>query len=202
MIAALLTKGMLVGFLMGMPVGPAGFYSLRWALKERRFLGISAGLGVATADALFAILAGSGVTYLSSFWKSHRALFQVGGGIFLCGVGLQIFFSQPPEPASNGDGSSWLAYVSGFFLTITNPVSMLSYAALWLVLGIESMGGQLVGALTFGCGVFMGSSLLWIALNMGVIHWTVKHHRLPWVDRIAGAVIVLFGLASLALIKK
>ncbi|MGB9615807.1 MAG: LysE family translocator, partial [Desulfomonilaceae bacterium] len=113
-------KGLLVGFILAIPVGPIGLLCITRSLARGRISGIFSGLGAATADAVYAFVAGFGVTYISSFLMSHQVLLRLAGGAVLVLVGLHIALTKPPSRTKGLSDKGLLGdYVSVFFLTLT-----------------------------------------------------------------------------------
>ncbi|MDP2969134.1 MAG: LysE family transporter, partial [Deltaproteobacteria bacterium] len=95
------------------------------------------------------------------------------------------------------------AYASTFFLTLTNPMTILSFAAIFAGLGVASTSGSYVSAGVLVLGVFSGSAFWWLLLSGGVAVFRAKFNlrALKWVNRISGILIMLFGLYVLLGIK-
>ncbi|MBS3920482.1 MAG: LysE family transporter [Deltaproteobacteria bacterium] len=192
-----LLKGLIIGFSIAAPVGPIGLLCIRRTLAEGRTAGLVSGLGAATADALYGCIAGFGLTFISTLLISQQVWFRVVGGFFLCFLGLRAFLSRPAEQTANGKGKGLVgAYASTFFLTLTNPMTILSFAAIFAGLGLASAGGNYVSASILVLGVFSGSALWWLLLSGGVSFFQAKFNlrELKWVNRISGILILLFGL--------
>jgi len=108
--------------------------------------------------------------------------------------------SQPAIEAAKAQGSGWIGtYASTFFLTLTNPMTILSFATLFAGLGIASVDGSYLTAGMLVLGVFLGSALWWLLLSGGISWFRTKFNLrgLQWVNRIAGAIIMAFGLIAL-----
>ena len=196
----LLLTGLVIGFSIAVPVGPIGVLCIRRTLAEGRSSGLVSGLGAATADAIYACIAGFGLTFVSTFLVSQQLWFRVFGGLFLCYLGIRTFASKPAENAAPGTGNGLAAaYASTFFLTLTNPMTIISFAAVFAGLGIASEGGNYVSAAVLVLGVFVGSALWWLILagGVGLFRASFDAQGLRWVNRIAGAIIIGFGLFAL-----
>jgi threonine/homoserine/homoserine lactone efflux protein len=193
-------RGLIVGFSIAAPVGPIGILCIRRTLAEGRMPGFVSGLGAATADALYGCIAGFGLTFISSFLLHQLGWFRMIGGAFLCYLGLRAFFSKPAEPLTSEEGKGLgSAYASTFFLTLTNPMTILAFAAIFAGLGVASESKDYVSAGILVMGVFLGSTLWWVILSSGVGLFRKKFdlRALRWVNRISGIIIMGFGLISL-----
>jgi threonine/homoserine/homoserine lactone efflux protein len=202
----LLLRGALLGFCIAAPVGPIGILCIRRTLTESRASGLASGLGAATADTLYGIVAAFGITAVSEVLLRGRVWLSWGGGLFLCWLGWQTLASKPPDLAVAGAGAAVApslrsAWGTAFLLTITNPMTILSFAAVFAGLGLGSLAHGPLAATALVSGVFLGSALWWLALSGGVslARSRFSPRGLVWVNRISGAVLLAFGAAALIL---
>lgn len=197
---ALFLRGLLMGFSIAAPVGPIGILVIRRTLAEGRVVGIVSGLGAATADVLYGCITAFGLTLVSAFLVEQGTWLRLIGGGFLCYLGLRILLAKPAERAAATRGNGLLAaYVSTLFLTLTNPMTILTFAAIFAGLGLLGTGGYHASAVALVAGVFCGSALWWLALSgiVGVLRERVDRGALLWINRVSGAIIVGFGLAAM-----
>lgn len=197
---AFLLRGLAIGFSIAAPVGPIGVLCIRRTLTEGRASGLVSGLGAATADAIYGCLAGFGLTFISNFLVSQQVWLRLIGGVFLCYLGLKTLLAKSVEQTALGKGNGLVgAYASTFFLTITNPMTIISFAAIFAGLGLASISGNYMSAGVLVLGVFIGSALWWLILigGVGVFREKFNPHGLRWVNRISGAIIIGFGLFAL-----
>ncbi len=190
-------KGLIVGLSIAVPVGPIGVLCIRRTLAQGRIIGLLSGLGAATADAFYGAIAGFGLTILSNFLIGQKLWLHLIGGGLLCILGVKTFFSKPAEQGTSVEGSSlWNAYLSTFFLTLTNPMTLLFFVAVFAGLGIGSERHHYVTAGILVSGVFIGSAMWWLVLIgfTGILRGLFNFKRLQWLNRISGLIIVGFGL--------
>jgi len=193
-----LAKGLIIGFSIAAPVGPVGILCIRRSLSQGYLVGFFTGLGAATADALYGFIAGFGLTIISNILVSQQMGLKLMGGLFLCYLGLKIALEKPTEQSANPSGKIINAYASTFFLTVTNPITILSFIAIFAGLGLGSKNDYWdAGILVLG--VFLGSTLWWLILVSGVSLFRnqINTHTLQWINRISGIIIIGFGLAAL-----
>ncbi len=193
----LLVRGLLIGFAIAAPVGPIGLLCIQRTLAYGRLTGLATGLGAASADAVYGMVAGFGLTAISGFLTGQRVWLGVIGGLFLCYLGVRTALTPPAERAATGaEGSRWAAYASTFALTLTNPMTIFSFMAVFAGLGLASAAGEATRAVALVVGVFAGSAAWWLLLSGGVslFRRRIGPAVLGWVNRIAGGVIVVFGL--------
>jgi len=192
-------RSLLIGISIAAPVGPIGVLCIRRTMVEGRTSGLVSGLGAATADAVYGVIAGFGLTLVSGFLIAQQGWIRLLGGAFLCYLGLRTFFSPPSEGASQAPGQSLLGnYLSTFALTLTNPMTILSFAAVFASLGLAQAGNDRSAALKMILGVFSGSALWWLTLSAGVGYFRdrVTPGRMKWINRISGIVILGFGILA------
>ena len=163
---SLLLRGFALGFAIAASPGPIFFLCVRRTLLQGRLAGVLSGFGVATADAFYAAIATFGVAALAAAFVAGRRPLAVVGGSVLVGLGLRILFDRrlaAEAPAAlTGRGLAW-AYVSTLGLTITNPATIISFAALAATLGLGTGGSFVSPALVVG-GVLLGSAAWWCIL--------------------------------------
>lgn len=195
-----LLRGLLIGFSIAAPVGPIGVLCIRRTLADGRVSGLVSGLGAATADAIYGSIAGFGLAFISNLLVSQQVWLRLIGGAFLCYLGIKTMLAKPSEQAAGTRGKGLLGmYGSTFLLTFTNPLTILSFVAIFAGLGLARMGGQYASAGILVLGVFMGSALWWFLLSAGVGLFRDKFNarRLQWVNWISGAIILGFGLYAI-----
>src|SRR4030066_1702005 len=153
-----LYKGLIIGFSIAAPVGPIGILCIKRTLSSGRLVGLASGLGAATADALYGCIAAFGLTFISDFLIHQQAWLRLVGGLFLCYLGIKTFFSHPTDSTQESNPGGLLnASGSTFFLTLTNPITILSFAAIFAGLGLGSVSKGYIPAGLLVAGVFIGS---------------------------------------------
>jgi threonine/homoserine/homoserine lactone efflux protein len=195
-----LLRGLLIGFSIAAPVGPIGVLCIRRTLADGRMAGLVSGLGAASADALYGCIAGFGLAFISNFLISQQFLLHLVGGAFLCYLGVKTLLAKPAEQAATAKGTGLLgAYASTLFLTLTNPMTILSFVAIFAGLGLANTGSSYATAGFLVLGVFTGSALWWLLLVGGVGLFKDKFNTrgMQWVNRISGVIILGFGLFAL-----
>jgi len=193
-------QGLLIGLVVAVPVGPLGLLCINRSLMLGPLAGLASGLGVASADALAAGIAALGISLISDFFIEYQVWLRLVGGIFLCAIGYRIYRTEPatriPTISTNGLMG---AYATTFLLTFSNPVTMLSFIAIYAGWHVPTLHGHYLAAGLLMAGVFLGSGLWWVALFAGftLFRLNISCGFLGWIHRISGTVIVVFGILVL-----
>lgn len=190
-------EGLMLGFAIAAPVGPIGVLCIRRTLQYGRLSGIYSGLGAASADMFFGLIAFLGINLLSDFLIQWQYWLRIGGGIFLIFWGMRIFLSKPHVQAKSTTHATYVKdFLSTFFLTLSNPMTIIAFLAIFAGLGVvknvTNRGGWLI------LGIFLGSCLWWFLLceSVAFIRKKVNQNFILWLGRIAGLVIIGFGIAA------
>jgi threonine/homoserine/homoserine lactone efflux protein len=197
-------RGVAVGLAIAAPVGPIGVLCIRRTLATGRHMGLATGLGAATADACYGAIAAFGVTVVSSLLLSQQAWIRLIGGLVLCYLGLKTLIAAPAARAAASGGRTMLgAYASSVALTLANPPTILSFAAIFAGLGLGTLQRGPAAAALLVLGVFVGSALWWVILSSAValVRTRVTTCALRWINRLSGALLVAFGILALASLR-
>ncbi len=201
MLPNLLIKGCLIGFSIAMPVGPIGLLCIKNSLTRGMIYGLMAGLGAACADTLFGALGGFGMSAVGIFLAKHHLILELLGGVFMCYLGASTFFEKIVESSENTiEGSYWSTFFSTFLLTLTNPMTVLSFAGVYAGLGVGALSDNLSTPLIITLGVFIGSAIWWLMLSTVSSCFREKMNKSAriWLNRISGSIIFTFGLFALS----
>ena len=197
-------RGLLIGLAIAAPVGPIGLLCIRRTLTDGRLYGFVTGMGAATADMIYGGVAAFGLTAVSAVLVSQQTWLRLIGGAALCYVGLRTFLSHPATETTQSAQSKAevsargliAAYFSTLGLTLTNPATIISFAAVFAGLGATRADGAALTVL----GVFLGSALWWLLLSGGLslIRNRVSVTGLRWLNRLSGLCLIAFGGAAIA----
>ena len=194
-------RGFALGFAIAASPGPIFFLCLRRTLVSGRLTGLFSGFGVATVDGFYAAIATFGVAALTSAFVAGRRPLAIVGGAVLVVLGARILFerrraSGPGSEPVTKTSLAW-AYASTLGLTITNPATILSFAALAATLGLGT-GGSLVRPAVVTLGVLLGSAAWWMVLVTATssLRTRVTPPVLRGLSLFSGAAIVLLGILA------
>jgi len=197
---SLLLRGFLLGFAVAASPGPTFFLCVRRTLTQGRLAGLASGLGVATADGFYAAIATFGVAALTTAFVAGRRPLAVVGGVVLVLLGVRILMERRQRmeaaPAVTPRSLAW-AYVSTLGLTITNPATIISFAALAATLGLGT-GGSLLRPALVVLGVLLGSAAWWIILVIGASLLRVRMTPavVGWISTVSGLAIAVLGILA------
>ena len=203
----MLFQGMLVGFMASIPLGPIGLICIQRTLSGNRWAGFVSGMGAATADTIFAILAAFSLSFITSFIESKVYWLKAIGGIIIIIMGLTTFYKRVGRSQVRSYKKSTLFsnYFSVFFLTMTNPAYIMIFVVLFAAIGVKSSDSGILLNFLLIAGVLVGASVWWFFLT-----WLINKargrfnlHHIWWINKITGSVIVLIGaLIILSLIVR
>ena len=202
----ILVRGFIVGFSIAAAVGPISLLCVQKTLANGRLAGFVCGMGAATADGLYGCVAAFGLTWVSELLVDQQLWLHLVGGLFLVYLGARTFLKKPVETADSTATpvSAGLArsYASTFALTVANPMTILSFAAIFAGLSQSETGGGYTLVSTLVAGVFAGSALWWLLLSMGVglVRSKLEPVALRWINRASGALILGFGVVALGIL--
>ena len=194
-------KGIVVGIIIAVPVGPVGVMCVRRTIFEGKLAGLVSGLGAATADAIFGIIAGFGLTVVSDWLIGYQHWLRVAGGCYLLYVGGSALLARPEAKLdSEPDAESLFRdYLSTFGLTLTNPITILAFLGIFSAIGLRGEEATLGRAAILVLGVWVGSLLWWLTLSfgLGLRFHSFEPRHLAWINRGSGLILFLSGAALL-----
>jgi threonine/homoserine/homoserine lactone efflux protein len=197
----LLFRGMLIGFMIAVPVGPIDLLCIRKTLLWGRRSGFITGMGAACADGLYGASAAFGLITLTGLLLSYEQLLQFIGGAFLMALGLRAWmerkFSESQEMVRAN--SLTLAFLTTFTLALMSPMTILSFIGAFAVFGLGfDETTPFETAFLLSLGVFLGSTAWWLMLANGVaiLKNKINAKSLCWINRITGVIFFVFGFGA------
>ena len=198
----LILKGIIIGLLVSVPLGPVGVLCIQRTLNKGRLAGLVSGLGAAAADTIFAIIAGFGLTIIINFIEERHVYFQIIGGFFVLYIGLRIFYTNPVKQLKlQRLKRNQLSqdFVSVFLLTLSNPMAMFLFLAIMAAIKVASDKMSIVEISLLTAGIATGAIFWWFVLS-SIANRFRKRIRLRsiwWMNKITGSMVFLFGLLVL-----
>jgi len=193
-------RGLGIGLAIAAPVGPIGVLCIRRSMAFGRITGLVTGLGAATADGFYGAIAAFGLTAAADALARYTTELRVGGGLFLVLLGTRTFLSTPTSTDARAPRNLTAAYLSTFGLTLANPTTILSFAAVYTGLGLVADDPTASTAGMIVAGVFIGSAAWWLFLSAlsAAFRSRMDERTMRWVNRISGTVLGTFGIAAIA----
>lgn len=197
-------KAVLIGFSIAAPVGPIGLLCAQRSLAHGARIGFLSGLGAAAADAVYGALGAFGVAALTHRFAAAAPALAVLGALFLGWMGGGLWRAGAPENAAApataeaATPGAVRAFGSVFALTLANPLTILSFVAVFAAIAGPARPDAGAAA-TLVAGVFVGSAAWWLLLALGVA--AVRHRlaggTLRTINRLSGACLLGFALWQL-----
>lgn len=189
-------KGFIIGLSITAPVGPIGILCIKRTLTAGLFLGIVSGLGAAVADAIYGLIAGLGLTSISNFLVSCNLYTSILGVFFLGYLGIKTIVDRPVvgDQMALTDFGILNAFMSTFVLTVTNPITILSFLGIISGLGVDICCST-VGVFIFVVGVLVGSITWWIALCgfVSIFRSNINTKIMRLINVISGIILISFA---------
>ncbi|HJS46296.1 MAG TPA: LysE family transporter [Rhizomicrobium sp.] len=201
----LILSGVVMGLIAAVPIGPVNLICIRRSFAFGPLNGFVSGLGAALGDGIFAAIMGFGLTWIAQMIEGYATIIEMIGGAMMVWMGYRTFIS-PPVPRcldtkTDSEGTNLArAMVSTFALTITNPVTLLSFGVMFAGLGgLAGGAGSFHDAGFVVAGVVLGSAGWWLALTtiIGIFHTRIDEKAMRIINRACGALVMAFGLAVL-----
>ena len=197
-----LIKGIIVGLVVSIPLGPMGVLCVQRTLNKGKSSGFSSGMGIATADSIFALIAGLGISFIIHFLSEQQLIIKMIGGLVIALIGLKIFIANPVKQLKKHrrEGKNLFEdFISILFMALSNPLTVFLYIAIFAGLNLNDVAAGYSSALLVVAGVFVGASISWFAISTVVNYFRAKIRlrRLMWINRIAGITIILFGVFAI-----
>jgi len=201
----LVMSGVVMGLIAAVPIGPVNLICIRRTFAFGPLNGFVSGLGAALGDGIFAAITGFGLTWIAQLIEGYAPIIELIGGAMMVWMGYRTFVSPPmprcadDKPDSEGTNLG-RAMISTFALTITNPVTLLSFGVMFASLGgLAGGAGSFHDASFVVAGVIGGSAGWWLALTtiIGLFHTRIDEQAMRMINRICGVLVMGCGSAVL-----
>lgn len=205
MILTLIAKGILIGLLVSIPLGPIGVLVIQRTVNKSRISGLLSGMGAALSDTLYAIVAGFSLTFVIEFIHLHEIIFRTIGAVVVLALGINIFFKNPVKDFRRDrlrGNTHFQDIISSFLVTLSNPLTVLVFLAVFTSSGVAVYMEKPYHALFVILGIFLGAFLWWFSLSgiVSLFRHKINLRVLWWVNKTAGAIIVLFVLVTVIVV--
>jgi threonine/homoserine/homoserine lactone efflux protein len=201
----LVISGVVMGLIAAVPIGPVNLICIRRTFAFGPLNGFMSGLGAALGDGIFAAIMGFGLTWIAQLIEGYATIIELIGGAMMVWMGYRTFISPPvprcSEEKADSEGTNLArAMISTFALTVTNPVTLLSFGVMFASLGgLAGGAGSFHDATFVVAGVVGGSAGWWLALTtvIGLFHTRIDERAMRMINRICGVLVMGCGSAVL-----
>jgi len=189
----------LIGISVSAPLGPIGVLCIQRTLNKGFKSGFISGIGAASADIIYAIIAGFSITYISDFLIEYQTYIRIIGGAFLILVGIRISISNPAKQVRKlriKGNNYYKDYITSFLITVSNPITILAFGAFFATFNMIDKNAGNFPIVIMIITVFGGALLWWVSLIsvVTVFKSKIRLRNLLWINRITGVLIVLFAI--------
>jgi threonine/homoserine/homoserine lactone efflux protein len=201
MFLTLLAKGILIGFLVSIPLGPIGVLVIQRTVNRSRIAGLYSGIGAALSDALYAVIAGFSLTFVIDFIHAHEIVFQILGALVVLAIGLNIFFKNPVADLKQyrlKGNTHFKDLISSFLITFSNPLTVFVFLAVFASSGVANSLEHPYYSIFIVIGVFIGATTWWFSLSgiVSMFRHKINLRILWWINKTAGVIIIIFVLVT------
>lgn len=205
MIAAII-KGLGLGVLLAISVGPVIFAILKQSINNGHKAGYIFVAGVSSSDIALLLICNL-FTSLFQSALAHQTLIAVSGSIFLIAVGIYTFFFK--KVAVDDDNNlkekvfrkrDWVAiYLSGFFMNMLNPgvfIFWFVWSAAILADSVTYANPIQYRSVVFGtCLVFVLLTDILKVMLAGRLRPKMTPRNLHHINQLSGLILIGFGVA-------
>jgi len=201
MFLTLIAKGILIGLLVSIPLGPIGVLVIQRTVNKSRMAGLLSGMGAALSDTVYAIIAGFSLTFVIDFIRLHEMLFQSIGALVVLALGIHIFLTNPVKDIRRNrlrGSTHFQDIISSFLVTLSNPLTVFVFLAVFTSSGVAVSLEQPYHSFFVILGIFLGAFIWWFSLSgiVSLFRHKINLRILWWINKAAGAIIVLFVLVT------
>jgi len=191
-------KGLIIGFVIAVPIGPTGLLCMSRSLYGGSSYGLLSWLGVATGDALAGGVAALGLTMVSNFFFERHAWLHFLVGLVFCYFGIRILITGPAKPVPIVGQSKLLGgYTSTLFMTLTNPATFASVFGMYAGWGVKIPKDEYLSAALLAATIFIGTAAWWLAIGatLSFCRNGLSKSAISTINIVSGALIVAVGVA-------
>lgn len=197
----LIIKGILIGLLVSIPLGPIGVLVIQRTVNKSRIAGLMSGLGAALSDTLYAIVAGFSLTFIIDFIRIHELFFQSLGAVVVLILGISIFFKNPVSDLRRNrlrGNTHFQDIISSFLVTVSNPLTVFVFLAVFTSSGVAVSLEKPFHSFFVILGISLGAFLWWFTLSgiVSLFRHKINLRVLWWINKTAGALIILFVIVT------
>lgn len=207
MFLTLILKGILIGLLVSIPLGPIGVLVIQRTVNKSRMAGLLSGMGAALSDTFYAVIAGYSLTFVIDFIHQNEMIFQIVGALVVLGLGIHIFFKNPVTDLRKyrlKGNTHFQDILSSFLVTFSNPLTVFVFLAVFASSGVAKSLEHPYYSLFIILGIFAGSNAWWFSLSgiVSMFRHKINLRVLWWINKSAGAAIIVFVLVTVIVVMQ
>lgn len=196
-----LIKGLIVGMIVSIPVGPLGLLCLPRTLTHGRRAGLAVGLGGTASDTLYSALALFALSFINSFIARYEPWILLCGGlvILIAGTNMLISSRRPPKTVHAPDVRSYAkGSLQGFLISVTNPGTLVVMLILFTFISADTVNPEIMAIEWVGTA--LGSATSWCLITWGVSTFRnrITTRQLGIMTLVCSLAIIIIGLVTLA----
>ena len=193
-------KGLLIGLMVSVPLGPMGVLLVQKTLQKGALAGFIAAMGIVFADLCYSVIAAYGVGFIIDIVSAHELYLKILGGIFLIVLGTRTYFINPLNATHRKNKVSKKGMLGDFFtffvLTISNPMAIFIFMAVFAGTAVfDSSDGLEVRLFAF-LGIALGAISWWYLLVsfVNIFRKRIKLRALMLINKVSGVIVSLIGV--------
>ena len=201
-IVDIIYKGFLIGVLISAPMGPIGLLCVQRTLNKGQWHGFFSGIGAAFSDVFYAGITSLGMGFVIDFITANQYTLQIIASIMLVIFGIYVFqsstsFKQIHDPEENRNINSYSQdTITAFFFTLSNPLIILIYIALFAHFNFISPEEKLFSISIGLLGILAGALSWWLLITflVGKLRKIMNLRSLKIMNRTVGIVIIVLAV--------
>ena len=193
---SLIIKGLIVGMIASAPMGPAGVLVVQRTLNKGRWFGFVTGIGAAISDLIYAFITCLGMSIVMEFIQrpGYMLYLKIGGSLILFLFGLYTYFAKPApfRPPSKNKGTLAHNMLTGFLVTLGNPLIVLLFMVLFARFDFIIPEHYIERSLG-GIAIALGALLWWFALTAAINRIRARFNRdtIMRINRVIGIAVMV-----------
>lgn len=199
----ILYKGIIIGVLVSAPMGPIGLLCIQRTLNKGPWHGFFSGIGAAFSDLIYAAITAIGLGFVIDFITDYQSFLQIIGSLLLLFYGVYVFLTNPSKNLQKPRDGRRTSYshdtITAFFLTLSNPLIIFLFIALFARFHFIEPTDKLFSILTGLCGVIIGALSWWAVITflVGKLRKVINVRGLWILNKIVGSAIVVLSVAGI-----
>ena len=193
-----LLKAFLIGIIASAPPGPVSLLVVQKTFCHGRGAGFAAGVGSAVVDTFYAVVGLFAFMLIGDFFSRNEAWIMLIGGLLVAAVGFSMFRRKPIQSLKVADTTKAKAVkyaLQAAGCALANPGALAYMFALIALMSLD-VSETVAPVWLIVLLVFAGALLWWFSLAYvaNKMRNSFEIKTLNRVNKIAGAVVIVFGL--------